>query len=88
MRPAIVVTTLSVLALAAWAFWPPAASPPITEQRDLTLKQTADRLRPLHSPLPDPRPGDWLDQHHERGQTFAQYLGSKPVTALGERRVL
>src|SRR5262249_28363431 len=34
-------------------------------------------LRPLADPLP-PRPGDWLAEHDEPGQTFAEYLHSRP----------
>src|SRR3954464_9566215 len=37
------------------------------------------RLRPLAEPLPAPRPGDWLAEHHEPGQTFAEYLDARPV---------
>jgi hypothetical protein len=37
------------------------------------------KLRPLAHPLPPPRPGDWLAEHHEPGQTFAEYVDSKPV---------
>ena len=37
------------------------------------------RLRPLADPLPPPRPGDWLAEHHEPGQTFAEYLDARPV---------
>jgi archaemetzincin len=40
------------------------------------LKQ---KLRPLANPLPVPRPGDWLAEHDEPGQTFAEYLDAKPV---------
>jgi len=36
-------------------------------------------LRPLADPLPRPRPGDWLAEHHESGQTFAEYLNAHPV---------
>jgi archaemetzincin len=38
-----------------------------------------DRLRPLAEPLPPPRPGDWLAEHPEKGQTFRQYLAAGPV---------
>ena len=34
-----------------------------------------EKLRPLAEPLPRPRPGDWLAEHPEPGQTFAEYLG-------------
>lgn len=38
-----------------------------------------DRLRPLGEPLEPPRPGDWLAEHREKGQTFRQYLAANPV---------
>ncbi len=37
------------------------------------------RLRPLADPLPSPRPGDWLAEHPEPGQTFEEYLAVRPV---------
>jgi archaemetzincin len=37
------------------------------------------KLRCLANPLPHPRPGDWLAEHHEPGQTFAEYLDAQPV---------
>ena len=37
------------------------------------------KLRPLADPLPPPRPGDWLAEHDEPGQTFAEYLQARPV---------
>ena len=37
------------------------------------------KLRPLTDPLPRPRPGDWLAEHDEPGQTFAEYLEARPV---------
>jgi hypothetical protein len=36
-------------------------------------------LRPLADPLPPPRPGDWLAEHDEPGQTFGEYLEAHPV---------
>jgi len=38
-----------------------------------------EKLRPLADPLPPPRPGDWLAEHPEPGQTFAEYLEARPV---------
>ena len=38
-----------------------------------------EKLRPLADPLPRPRPGDWLAEHPEPGQTFAEYLDAHPV---------
>jgi archaemetzincin len=37
------------------------------------------KLGPLADPLPPPRPGDWLAEHPEPGQTFADYLDARPV---------
>jgi archaemetzincin len=41
------------------------------------------KLRPLADPLPPPRPGDWLAEHSEPGQTFADYLDAQPVRKSG-----
>jgi archaemetzincin len=46
---------------------------------DNLYPEVEDRLRPLASPLLPPLPGDWLDEHRERGQTFRQYLSANPV---------
>ena len=51
------------------------------------LMATMDKLRPLFRELGEPQPGDWLSIHEEPGQTFREYLASKPVTARGRRRV-
>jgi archaemetzincin len=37
------------------------------------------KLRPLAERLSAPRPGDWLAEHPEPGQTFTEYLDSRPV---------
>jgi archaemetzincin len=41
--------------------------------------EVEDRLRPLASPLEGPEVGDWLAEHPEPGQTFAQYRAARPV---------
>jgi archaemetzincin len=41
--------------------------------------QLESKLRPLADPLPPPRPGDWLAEHPEPGQTFAEYRDARPV---------
>src|SRR5262249_38597047 len=48
---------------------------------DLELEE---KLRPLADPLPPPRPGDWLAEHPEPGQTFAEYLDARPVRKSGD----
>ena len=42
-------------------------------------EEVEKRLRPLADSLPPPRPGDWLAEHDEPGQTFDEYLDSLPV---------
>lgn len=37
------------------------------------------RLAHLAEPLGEPREGDWLAEHEEKGQTFRQYLSANPV---------
>ncbi|MBN9118059.1 MAG: hypothetical protein J0I06_02640 [Planctomycetes bacterium] len=44
-----------------------------------TYPEVEDRLRTLAEPLEAPRPGDWLAEHREKGQTFRQYLAANPV---------
>ena len=52
------------------------------------LAKVADRLRPLHKKLGKPKPGDWLDAHTEKGQTFQQYLRCRPVRPTKARSVI
>jgi len=52
------------------------------------LQVAANQVRPLHSLLGRPKPGDWLDKHRERGQSFEEYLRGQPITARDERRII
>ncbi|MBT3279145.1 MAG: hypothetical protein HN909_08535 [Phycisphaerales bacterium] len=52
------------------------------------LERVITTLTPLHTKLAKPRPGDWLSQHKESGQTFAQYVASKPVVPTAKRRTI
>lgn len=36
-------------------------------------------------PMPKPKPGDWLSQHHEPGQTFEEFVSSHPNRPDGIR---
>jgi hypothetical protein len=66
-----------------------AGKPAATPEPDVKkLKAAMDLLRPLHTVLGKPQPGDWLVSHPEDGQTFDQYLACKPVTARGNRNVI
>jgi pimeloyl-ACP methyl ester carboxylesterase len=44
-----------------------------------TYLDVEQKLRPLADPLPPPRPGDWLAEHDEPGQTFDEYRDDRPV---------
>ncbi len=52
------------------------------------LQSAMAKLRPLHTKLGKPRPGDWLARFSESGQTFAQYLRCRPVIPKAQRRVI
>jgi hypothetical protein len=47
-----------------------------------------EKLRPLAEPLPPPRPGDWLAEHDEPGQTFSEYLDARPVRKGDDRHTI
>jgi archaemetzincin len=47
--------------------------------KTLPYSELERKLEPIAQPLPAPRPRDWLAEHDEPGQTFAEYLGAHPV---------
>jgi archaemetzincin len=57
---------------------------PSTEQLEAAIKV----LAPLHTTLGKPRPHDWLEQHPEPGQSFAEYLKCNPTLPEGKRVAL
>lgn len=56
--------------------------------RMTSLPDPFRRLLPLHAKLGKPVPGDWLAEHHEPGQSYAQYVQSRPVRPDRKRRVI
>ena len=82
--------TLSVAAglliAAAFLYWQAAVTAETPQMKK--LREVRDVLRPLHKRLGEPKPGDWLYHHQERGQTFDGYLTCRPVTPSGDRRVI
>lgn len=52
---------------------------PQSKAGERTYAEIETRLRPLAEPLGKPQTGEWLAEHKESGQTFAQYLAAKPV---------
>jgi archaemetzincin len=72
-----------VMAAASYAEPPSQDSPEVS-----ALLAVMERLRPLHTQLGEPRPGDWLARFDEPGQTFREYLDSDPVLPRGQRHVI
>jgi hypothetical protein len=38
------------------------------------IRKATAAIRPLHSTMGKPKPGDWLAHHKETGQTFDEYM--------------
>lgn len=55
------------------------------DARAEALLPTIEKLRPLHRRLGQPMPGDWLAEHKESGQTFKEYVISRPIQPTKER---
>lgn len=53
-----------------------------------TLRTDAAKLQPLMQKKTRPAAGDWLAEHPEDGQTFDQYLASRPNRPTAERTIL
>ena len=52
------------------------------------LQRLAGKTSELHKPMGPTRPGDWLESHRESGQTFRQYVKSKPIKLTRKRNKL
>jgi archaemetzincin len=59
-----------------------------TRQQLSKLYALTRKLKPLHKPMGGVLPGDWLASHPEKGQSFRQYVNSKPIQKTAERNVL
>ena len=67
------------------------ASAPVPDARAHfeALKAAREKLRPLHVRPGKPKSGEWRAEHpEERGQTFEQYVASRPTVPDGGRRVV
>jgi archaemetzincin len=59
------------------------------ESRDkMRLPPIFAKLLPLHTKLGKPKPGEWLSQHPEPGQTYQEYIDGRPVTPERRRGVI
>jgi archaemetzincin len=52
------------------------------------IRAPADRVKTLYSPKTKPKPGEWLDKHHELGQTFDEYVVSDPNRPTAARTTI
>ncbi len=52
------------------------------------LEPPFERLKALHTPKRPPRPGDWLAERHEDGQSFAEFARSLPLVPTAARRAI
>jgi archaemetzincin len=71
----------SFIALAALApAWVRASAPAAPESDPLA--PSIERIRPLFKPKGRPQPGDWLVDHPEPGQTYAEFRAATPTRAV------
>lgn len=82
---AVVLACLAILSVAEI---PKSEMNSSADKRSRELQILAKKLKPLHTEMGPVQPGDWLESHRERGQTFQQYLRSRPVTMQPNRNVL
>ena len=68
--------------------WRSSPQPAITPEQRFRTEALIEKLKPLHKTIRPPGPNDWLAEHKEPGQTYAQYASSAPTTALGKRRII
>ncbi len=59
-----------------------------SSRRTAGFRRLIAKIEPLHQRLDKPQPGDWLAEHEETGQTFREYVRSKPVTPRGRRKII
>jgi archaemetzincin len=52
------------------------------------LRAVMEKLRPLHQKIHAAGPMDWLANHKEPGQTFAEYVRCEPVTLSAGRKTI
>lgn len=83
MRPTILLALAFLVACAFGQSDKPAAKPDL-----FALRKLAAKLRPVMKVKTPPVESDWLAQHPEPGQTFDQYLNSRPNRPTAVRTTL
>ncbi len=103
-RTAVAVVAMGTVALSAVLVlredapppterWAPLQTRPWESQRFASLREERlpapyDALLSLHTAKRRPAPGDWLADHQEPGESYAEWAASEPVRATSERRTL
>jgi len=64
------------------------ADDPLRAKRYQDLEAVQRAVRPLHERLGEAKPGEWLAEHQEPGQTFKQYVTNRPNRLEEKRRML
>lgn len=52
------------------------------------LEASKKAVEPFFTPMGEAKPGDWLASHPESGQTFEEYVNSKPNVPTADRRTI
>ncbi|MCG8584069.1 MAG: archaemetzincin [Pirellulales bacterium] len=87
MRWILLTVVLSIITWVVVVSWPQAADLPATPESN-RAQAVLERVKPLHRAKEKPRPGDWLAEHEEDGQTFAEYRADNPVLPQGKRKTI
>ena len=64
------------------------AKPGSVISKDPELAAAMKAVEPFFTPMGKPQPGDWLASHPEAGQTFNEYVNSKPNIPTADRRTI
>ena len=59
-----------------------------SDEQYLEVAKLRHRLKPLHQPMDAVQPGDWLESHHESGQSLRQYVRANPIRLTKQRDTL
>jgi archaemetzincin len=85
----IIVLLLAAIAAGGCRVQPAATAGAPEHARDHPKIRTAgDAIRRLHTLMRKPKPGEWLAEHYEAGQSFDAYLTSKPNRPDARRTTL
>jgi archaemetzincin len=100
MKIAERLTIVGAFGLMVWLLWNMASTsadwydaqyghgPSIAEPHDAPLREIETRLRPIAVPKRPPGPGDWLADHAEYGQPFAEYRSLADAGRDPKRKVI